>query len=419
MSVRSQKSEVRSRRSEVGSQNSEARKSNQCSVISNQWTIVLLLILALVLIPGVAHAQGDDPDPNRPTNEQCLVCHSEPGLEMVLPSNEVLPLTIDQEVLDNSVHGIHASEEVRCVDCHNDITGYPHADFPAADYRTWQLQMSMVCGNCHEDQALERQDSIHARLIAAGNFDAASCADCHGSHDVQWADPEKHEVDRMAMVDACGQCHSTIADQYKQSIHGQEATKGNEDVPTCSNCHPAHKIQDPRSAEFRLKSPEMCGQCHADEEMMSKYDISTDVFETYVTDFHGSTVAIFEATEPDVVTNKAVCSDCHGAHLILPPTDENSSVMSANLVKTCQQCHPDANENFAASWMGHYQPDWHRYPIVTAVQWFYYLVIPVTLSFFAIFVGTDIFRTIKNKHSRKKKSEGEADAESEGGEDHA
>ena len=338
---------------------------------------------------------------------------------MVLPSNEVLPLTIDGDVLDESAHGIHASEEVRCVDCHNDMSGYPHADFPDVDYRTWQLKMSLVCGNCHEDQALDRQESIHARLIAAGKFEAASCADCHGSHDVEWADPEKHEVDRMQMVDACGQCHSTIADEYKQSIHGQEAAKGNEDVPTCSNCHPAHQILDPRSPEFRLNSPQLCGKCHADEELMSKYDISTDVFDTYVTDFHGTTVAIFEATEPEVVTNKAVCSDCHGAHLILPPTDENSSVMSANLVKTCQRCHPDANESFTASWMGHYRPDWQHYPLVTAVQWFYWLIIPFTLAFFAVFVSTDAFRTIKDrgKKKRAKKQAQAAPDQQQGGED--
>ena len=45
---------------------------------------------------------------------------------------------------------------------------------------------------------------------------------------------------------------------------------------------------------FRLQSPEMCGKCHADKELMQKYGISTDVFDTYVADFHGTTVAIFK-----------------------------------------------------------------------------------------------------------------------------
>ena len=380
--------------------------------------VLMLALMLLVVHPGVVQAQ-EGPTPNRPTNAQCLVCHEEPGLEMVLPSGEVLPLTIDAQAFDDSAHGLHASEEVRCVDCHNDLIGYPHPAFPDVDFRTWQLKLSLVCGNCHEEQALDRQESIHARLIAAGKFEAAACVDCHGSHRVQWVNPENHSVDRMYMVDACGQCHSAIADDYKKSIHGEEAAKGNEDVPTCSYCHPAHNIQDPRSPAFRLHSPELCGECHADAALMAKYDISTDVFDTYVADFHGTTVAIFEATEPNQYTNKAVCSDCHGAHLILPPTDEHSSVMSANLLKTCQRCHPDANERFTKSWLGHYRPDWKRYPLVAAVQWFYYLVIPVTLAFFAVFVSTDAFRTFKERKRRNQnRSAGKGNDALTGGESH-
>lgn len=250
------------------------------------------------------------------SNDQCLLCHSEPDLTVVLPSNEVMVVTIDGNVLHDSVHGIGAEEPLNCVDCHNDKAGYPHGDFPASDYRAWQLQMAQVCGNCHEEQAVDEQDSMHARHLAAGRSEAATCTDCHGAHDVDWANPENGAVDRAAQVDACGACHSDIADEYRQSIHGQALAEGNEDVPTCSSCHPAHHIEDPQSAAFRLASPELCGQCHADEELMSEYDISTDVFDTYVSDFHGTTVQIFENTHSGEATNKAVCSDCHGAHLI-------------------------------------------------------------------------------------------------------
>ena len=209
-------------------------------------------------------------------------------------------------------------------------------------------------------------------------------------------------MDWAAQVDACGACHSDIADEYRQSIHGQALAEGNEDVPTCSSCHPAHHIEDPQSAAFRLASPELCGQCHADEELMSEYDISTDVFDTYVSDFHGTTVQIFENTHSGEATNKAVCSDCHGAHLILPPTDENSSVMQANLTETCQRCHPDANESFTASWMGHYRPDWEKFPLVTTVDWFYKILIPSVLGFFVVYIGLDIGRTWLERSRRRR-----------------
>ena len=47
---------------------------------------------------------------------------------------------------------------------------------------------------------------------------------------------------------------------------------------------------------------------------MQKYGISTEVFNTYVADFHGTTVTLFERQHPDQPTNKAVCTDCHGVH---------------------------------------------------------------------------------------------------------
>ncbi len=57
----------------------------------------------------------------------------------------------------------------------------------------------------------------------------------------------------------------------------------------------------------------------ADEEMMGKYGISTDVFETYVADFHGHDCRLFEKQLLDQETNKAVCYDCHGVENILRP----------------------------------------------------------------------------------------------------
>ena len=49
---------------------------------------------------------------------------------------------------------------------------------------------------------------------------------------------------------------------------------------------------------------------------MSKYGISTQVVNTYVADFHGTTVTLFEKISPDQITNKPVCFDCHGVHNI-------------------------------------------------------------------------------------------------------
>jgi hypothetical protein len=162
-------------------------------------------------------------------------------------------------------------------------------------------------------------------------------------------------------------------------------------------------VEGPSTGPFHLFSPLVCAECHADEELMSKYGISTDVFDTYVSDFHGKTVVLFEATTPDQETNKPVCVDCHGIHDMKKVDDPESYVIKENLLGTCQKCHPDASANFSSAWLGHYIPDRERFPIVYFVRLFYLIFIPATLGIMAIFVGTDIVRrfVIKNRQEHE------------------
>jgi predicted CXXCH cytochrome family protein len=306
---------------------------------------------------------------------------------------------VDQDALKTSVH-----QSLRCQDCHTDIIGYPHGDIAVQDHRDLSIHYSHSCANCHEDQALSQVDSVHARVQAAGVREAAVCADCHGSHDVQPISREKHpQVDGTVSAETCQQCHSVIFDKFKDSVHGTALYSGDPNVPTCIDCHPAHTADDPRTLEFRLNSPEMCGSCHADHELMADYGISTEVFETYVADFHGTTVLLFEKIAPDQPTNKAVCIDCHGAHDIQVASADDS-VLKTNLVATCQECHPDATANFASSWLGHYAPDWTRYPVLTAVTWFYRILIPGVVGFFVVYIAIDAQRRIRDRRSRGKEA---------------
>ena len=70
----------------------------------------------------------------------------------------------------------------------------------------------------------------------------------------------------------------------------------------------------------------MCADCHTDAKKMAKYKLSTQVLRTYVADFHGSTVTLFQRRHPDQVTNKPVCYDCHGIHDIASKSDPKKSL---------------------------------------------------------------------------------------------
>ena len=364
----------------------------------------MLAALALVaavalLMPQAAGAQEGTPLPGtaNPDNAACLTCHQQEGLHLTFPSGEALPVTMDGTELLGSMHA-----ELSCQQCHTDIAGYPHGEPPADSHRDLQIHYSQSCANCHTEQAMQEVDSIHAQLQASGTTEAAVCADCHGSHNVQPISREKHpEVSATASAEICMQCHSGIHGDFANSVHGEALLSGNPDVPTCITCHPAHTATDPRTLEFRLQSPEMCGDCHADQELMAKYGISTEVFDTYVADFHGTTVMLFEKTHPGQATNKAVCIDCHGVHDIASAT-RDSELIQANILPRCQECHPDATSNFAASWLGHYAPNFETAPLVTTVTWFYRILIPLVVGFFVVYIGLDAFRHIKDRRGRKK-----------------
>jgi len=343
-------------------------------------------------------AQNETPD------EACLGCHTQSGMTIEMPSGEVLPLTINEQDFDASVHG---ENEVTCVSCHTTISEFPHPEKTADSIRDFSLENYTTCKQCHDEQYIKTLDSVHQVALAGGNTNAAVCTDCHNPHyQSRLTDEQTGELTpeaRIHVPETCARCHSTIYEMYETTVHGSALTgEGNPDVPTCIDCHGVHNITDPTTNEFRLASPvEMCGKCHTDEEKMSKYGISTNVLNTYVGDFHGTTV-IFEQQSPDQETNKPVCFDCHGIHDIKSVDDPQSGIaIKENLLVKCARCHSDSiPAGFTDSWMSHYTPSVEDYPLVYFVNVFYLILIPFVLGGMVIYVISDIVRRIIDRRKK-------------------
>jgi len=323
-------------------------------------------------------------------NKQCLTCHSNPDMEIEFSDGSTAFGYVNGSAYTASIHG---QQEMTCGGCHPNHEEYPHPEVTAPDHRSYTLEMNETCFDCHPDQSELVQDSSHAQALAEGNIEAAVCVDCHGAHDTVALSQA-----RVRIATTCRQCHSTIYDKYSESAHGKALREeGNTDVPTCVDCHGVHNMEDPTTASFRLKSPDLCGSCHANEALMSKYNISTDVFQTYVADFHGTTVTLFEKQSPDAATNKAVCYDCHGAHAIRAVDDPEASVIKENLLETCRKCHPDATANFPDSWASHYPSTFEKQPLVATVNTFYLILIPGVIGFMGLYVVTDAGRKLMSR----------------------
>jgi predicted CXXCH cytochrome family protein len=346
-----------------------------------------VLFAILCISPTISRAQDDEPSPG--DNAYCVLCHSESAEVLELSDGSTLDLSVNPEEVAQSVHS-----RFSCTDCHGE-NAFPHDEPPPQDRRRFTVDMSAeICATCHQNQTHALADSVHQQAIDTGNLSAATCTDCHSAHNVQ------PPGDPVHTAQACGNCHQFVFDEFENSIHGTALFAGDTNVPSCANCHGSHQILHPPTAQLRNSSPELCATCHADKNLMDQYGITTNVFDSYLSDFHGTTVALFELQDPNIATNKAVCFDCHGVHDIAQVSDENSHVVRENLLETCQHCHPDATSNFPDAWVGHYPPTLQSHPLLFTVKTFYRFLIPAVIGAFLLLIATDIIRRVRERVRR-------------------
>ena len=327
-------------------------------------------LLALALAAGRAEAA-----PPAPANDDCLACHSEPA-----PPSD----------LGRFGASLHGELGLACVDCHASLaqtTEFPHPeDLPPAQ-----------CASCHEDAVKHYGAGIHAEALRArADAPAATCATCHGAHDIRPSTDRASRTHHLNLPRTCGACHGDpatiergriaagdVVSAFQDSIHGQAlARSGLVVAPNCSSCHGHHDIRkasDPQARVFRANVPQTCGRCHAGilpeyassvhaaqaaqggavcSDCHSAHGIEAagapawrrtviaecgtcheESLRTYRDGFHGQASALgFDRV--------ATCADCHGAHGIVARADLRSRVHPENRVATCGRCHPKANAKY-------------------------------------------------------------------------
>jgi len=403
------------------------RKSKLKSNHRTRWLLGSLLIGLIWLAVDAPQARA-----NSEPDENCLMCHADPDFKGTFQDGDLTSLYVEGGEYEQSVH---EPAGLNCVACHTDLSRYPHHDQEQVtcmschpeeggqsdtEYATLRVQLSFAdrremtlaineeCRSCHEHEFEVAVDSAHVRVFEGGNRDAPICVDCHGSHEIS-----KPEEPRAKISIICGECHRAVYSTYRSSIHGAALdAESNPDVPTCVECHGVHSVRGPRDSSFRNDSITTCGGCHSDEALMEKYDISTNVFQTYVDDFHGRTVDLFRY-QGGGESNKAVCFDCHGIHNIRKADDPLSTIYPDNLQHTCQQCHSDATVKFPDAWLSHYAPTWKDTPALFIVNWIYRILIPLTIGSFLVYIGLDASKHWRDKRQVLLRARAIAEAELE------
>jgi cytochrome b subunit of formate dehydrogenase len=208
--------------------------------------------------------------------------------------------------------------------------------------------------------------SIHGKgLMESGLMVTAVCTSCHSSHSELPASDPQSSVNPQNIGKTCAQCHLGIYEQFKSSIHSPEITKTDKKLPTCHDCHNAHAVDRIDNDSFRQQILAECGTCH--EEVTITY------FETY----HGKVSLLGSG-------KTAKCSDCHGAHDVLPPEFSQSKLSRQNVVETCKKCHPNSNRQFTGYLSHATHHNKAKYPFLFYSFWAMTVLLVTTFTIFGI-----------------------------------
>ncbi|NOY13782.1 MAG: cytochrome C [Deltaproteobacteria bacterium] len=297
----------------------------------------VLVLSCLFFVPRSALARVD----TAIAPKVCLQCHGD---------------VVTIQAFADSVHGPNG-----CTSCHIEVT-----DLKA--HRSGKLMPGPVkCARCHKEVAAQYLPSVHS-------LNEVGCADCHT--DIHTQQPWR--ADKRKVVALCVQCHDDQS-VYRKSIHGQAVLSGNQDAAVCSDCHGLHDIAplgNSKSFVNRKFHTRVCLKCHANKVMMERNGVMTVAVSTYFKSYHGKN---YRLGFPDKV---AGCADCHTAHSILPADDPHSSVNSANLVKTCSQCHRHVTPLFTEFYPHADENDPQHYPVL---YWTYTSMKILLAGVFAVF----------------------------------
>jgi formate dehydrogenase gamma subunit len=269
-------------------------------------------------------------------NSDCLDCHGDNTLFKTNSAGKAISLFVDVAKLKHSAHKTND-----CISCHADVTAkHPDDNQPLAPVN---------CGGCHARQTESFNASVHGLALKAGHDDAATCRDCHDTHEIMPETSPASPVYFSRQAETCGACHDKEARDWAQSVHGVAVKGGSQDAPTCTGCHDEHKIRSLRNSTGLTISADVCSRCHASERMNTKYNLPADRVQTFFDSYHGL-AAQYGST---VAAN---CASCHGFHKVLPSANTNSTINQAHLVETCGKCHPGANTEFSLGKI-HVAPD--------------------------------------------------------------
>jgi hypothetical protein len=219
-------------------------------------------------------------DPDSPTNHfnlpaTCGRCHG--NADIIRRGRIAIGNVVTQ--FQDSIHGQALSKSgllvaPDCTDCH-DAHDIKRRTDPSS--KVFRATIPATCGKCHEGVERRYQTGVHGEALAKGRPDAPVCVTCHTAHRIQRTEGATWKAQVLA---ECGSCHPESSRTYHDTFHGQETQLGFMRVATCADCHGAHDIfpqRDVRSTVSSARKVSTCRKCHAGANAsFAKYDPHAD-----------------------------------------------------------------------------------------------------------------------------------------------
>ncbi len=371
------------------------------------------------------------------TNDDCLMCHEDPDLTMVR-NGKTFSVFINKSIIGHSVHknvacischkdaavknfphpkklqpvncgnchkkenfqyftGVHGQAKKLgapyapdCKGCHGTHNILPHTNVKS---RTYKMNIPALCGRCHKEGASVAKtynipdhnivknysEGIHGKgLFKMGLIVTATCNDCHGNHLILPSTSLNSSISKRNIAKTCMKCHTRIEEVHKKVIKRKLWEKQPGAIPSCTDCHPPHKIEIQNITEvisnriclkchgkdgiheivnndtisLKVDSKEIAGSVHKDIPCVKchssvtsalkrpcktakKVDCSNchiGVSDKYIASIHGK--AYFNNNE-----DSPYCTNCHGTHKIKSRYDDTSPTYRGNIPILCGKCH--------------------------------------------------------------------------------
>jgi predicted CXXCH cytochrome family protein len=322
----------------------------------------------------VNHLEDHQENPEEVVSADCYLCHNEIAAEH---KESIHGISLQEGMTESAhcwdCHGSHlitSTDSVNspvaaknlvqtCGKCHDDPS------FSELHYSSVKQPGKMY------------STSVHGELVQMGRLDAASCITCHGKHNIKNRIQDGSLISSVNISKVCGECHQEIAEEYERSIHWIAVKKGVSESPTCNDCHSEHAVHAINTLEKREEMKKIqeqtCLICHQSLLLSQRFGLEEESASNYQDSYHG--LAVMRGDE-----DAAMCVDCHGVHQILPKYHAESTIHEDNVVATCEKCHPGAGETFSKSYSHVSMEDAQTRKIDRIVGTIYFWVIVIVIG---------------------------------------